>query len=63
MQIYGILALVTGPRLPNQGLYTVGIVVGLLFAVAYQRAARRFRQHRDVSTPGESRDHQPIEPS
>lgn len=63
MQLYGLVALIWGPRLPDRGLYAVGIGVGFLFAVGYQHAARRFGRDRDVSTPSESRDDRPIEPS
>ena len=64
MNVYALWCFVDGVHVPDQSLHYLGIAVGVLWSVAYLRAARRW-----VSSPGGSShtgdraSTEPIEPS
>ena len=64
MHLYALWCFVDGVRVPDQRLHYIGIAVGMVWSVAYLRAARRW-----MSSPGgaaagdDGAPTRPIEPS
>jgi hypothetical protein len=64
MHLYALWCFVNGTRVPEQSLYYLGIIVGVVWSIAYLRAARHWTSLPDGSSRERDRDStEPFEPS
>lgn len=55
MHLYALGSFLNGARVPEQGLYYLGIAVGVIWSVLYLRAARRWTPEAGRTTIAEDR--------